>query len=499
MTPEETYEQLKQRLSEIWDLGKAAYLLSWDQQTMMPPRGAPVRAAQLGTLSKLAHERFVDDEVGRLLEALTDFERGRPYDSDEASLIRYARREWAKERRVPTDLREEMTRAGSEAYPVWVEARRASDFGRFLPALERNVELRRTYAACFEADEPYDALLDDFEPGMKTAEVREVFARLKEGLVPLIAEASAYEVDASCLQGHFPRERQRQLDSIVERFGLAEGSWRIDPTEHPFAASMGTHDVRLTSRYPEDELTGIFATMHEYGHGLYEHQVDSALERTPLARGTSLALHESQSRMWENLVGRGRPFWRYFYPEPQRVFPERFADVDRETFHRAINRVRPSLIRIEADEATYNLHIILRFELEQEMLAGTVDLAQLPSAWNERMRDYLGVEVTDDAHGVLQDVHWARGSLGYFPTYALGNVISVQIWEQVGEALPDLDEQLERGEFGPLREWLREHVHRHGRKFTPTETLERVVGGPIDPEPYLAYLERKLRGLAPAA
>ncbi len=492
------YEGLKARLGEVWDVTKAAYLLSWDQQTMMPPRAGPVRAAQLGTLSKLAHELFVDDEVGRLLDRLDGFEAELPYESDEASLIRLARREWEKERRVPTELREAMARTAAEAYPIWVEARQRSDFSLFRPCLERNVELRRRYAACFDVEEPYDALLDDFEPGMKTAEVRAVFAELKQGLVPLIAEAAAIEIDDSCLRGHFPRERQRELDAIVERFGLTEGSWRIDPTEHPFAASMATTDVRLTSRYPEHELMGLFATMHEYGHGLYEHQVDPALERTPLARGTSLAIHESQSRMWENLVGRSRPFWRFFYPELQRVFPEQFSGVELETFYRAINRVRPSLIRIEADEATYSLHIILRFELEQEILAGTVDLATLPEEWNARMRDYLGVEVPDDARGILQDVHWARGSLGYFPTYALGNVISVQLWERIRAALPDLDAELERGEFASLREWLRENVHRHGRKFTPSETLQRVVGGGIDPGPYLRYLGDKLRELAAA-
>ncbi len=463
---------------------------------MMPPQGGPVRARQLATVSKLAHGLLVSDELGSLIEELRPYEESLDYDSDEASLIRVARRDREKELRVPAELREAQTRAGAEAFPVWVEARRTSDFELFRPHLERNVELRRRYAECFEVDEPYDALLDDFEPGMKTAEVREVFARLKEGLVPLIAELSDREIDDSILRGSFALDRQQELEqTILGRFGFRDGSWRIDPVEHPFASSMATSDIRMTTRYPLDEFGGIFASMHEGGHALYEHNVDPALERTPLCRGTSLALHESQSRMFENLVGRSIQFWRWGYPHVQRLFPEQFAGVELDDFHRAINKVQPSLIRIEADEATYSLHIILRFELEQELLAGSFDLRELPRIWNERIGDYLGVDVPDDAHGVLQDVHWSRGTLGYFPTYALGNVISVQIWEKVLEDVPDLDGRLEAGDLGPLCDWLRERLWRHGRKFTPQEMLERVVGGGIDPEPYLRYLSAKLGGL----
>jgi carboxypeptidase Taq len=444
------------------------------------------------------HDQLTSEELASLLEELRGYEESLDYDSDEASLIRVTRRDHEKELRVPAELREEQTRAGAEAFPVWVEARRTSDFELFRPYLERNVELRRRYAACFEVDEPYDALLDDFEPGMKTAEVRPVFERLKEGLVPLIAEASAQEIDDSFLRrGRFPVEAQKELEqAVLGRFGFREGSWRIDPVEHPFATSFGTSDVRMTTRYPEHELSGVFAAMHEGGHALYEHNVDPALERTPLCRGVSLALHESQSRMFENLVGRSIAFWRWGYPHAQRLFPEQFGAVALEDFHRAINKVQPSLIRIEADEATYSLHIILRFELEQDLIAGTVDVADLPTVWNERMDEYLGVEVPDDAHGVLQDVHWSRGTIGYFPTYALGNVISVQLWQKVLEEVPDLDEQLERGELARLTDWLRERLWRHGRKFSPQETLERIVGGGLDPEPYLSYLNGKLGAVA---
>ena len=491
------YAQLGDRLGQLWDVVKLTGLAGWDQQTMMPPAAAPVRARQFATGSKLVHDLLVAEELGELLDELRPYEESLDYDSDEASLIRRTRQDREKELQVPAELREEQARSAAEAYPVWVEARQKSDFELFRPHLERNVELRRRYAECFEVDEPYDALLDDFEPGMKTAEVRTVFERLKEGLVPLIAEASAQEIDDSFLQGHFPLAAQRELEQVVlDRFGFREGSWRIDPTEHPFATSFGTSDIRMTSRYPEHELSGVFAAMHEGGHALYEHNVDPALERTPLCRGVSLALHESQSRMFENLVGRGIAFWGWLYPEAQRLFPEQFGGVGLENFHRAINKVQPSLIRIEADEATYSLHIILRFELEQDLLAGTVEIADLPAVWNARMNEYLGVEVQDDAHGVLQDVHWSRGTLGYFPTYALGNVISVQIWQKVLDEVPDLDGHLERGDLAPLTDWLREHLWRHGRKFTPQETLDRLVGGGLDPEPYLSYLNGKLGALA---
>jgi carboxypeptidase Taq len=331
---------------------------------------------------------------------------------------------------------------------------------------------------------------------MTTAEVRVVFDRLKEALLPLIDDAPRHEP----LQGPFPVERQQEVErAILGRFGFDESSWRLDPTVHPFATSTGTQDIRLTTRYSEHELKALFSTMHEFGHGLYEHQVDAALERTPLARGASLGIHESQSRLWENLVGRSRPFWAHFYPVLQRAFPERLGATDLDGFLASINRVEPSLIRVDADEATYNFHIILRFELEQELIDGRLNPRELPEAWNAKMDEYLGVRVPDDRRGVLQDVHWSRGSLGYFPTYSLGNVVSVQLWERLRADVPALDEEIAAGEFGSLRSWLRDHVHRHGRKFTPRETLERAIGARIDPEPYIAYLEGKLAAPRPAA
>ena len=490
-----TFDKLKTRLAEIEDLHKITSLLFWDQQTMMPPSGAGLRAEQLATVGRMAHELFIAPETGRLLEELRSYEDGLDPESDEASLIRVSRADYEKEARVPPDLHAELTRAASHGQQVWLEAKAKSDFAGFLPALERNVELKLRYVDCFDGyAEPYDALLDDYERGMTSGEVRTIFDGLKRELLPLIA-AAAERDDPSLgevVQGDFPVDRQKAFCwNVVERFGVRSSSWRLDPTEHPFASGAGAEDVRITTNYQPRGLESVFATMHEYGHGLYEHGIDAALERTPLGTGVSLGLHESQSRLWENLVGRGDPFWHYLYPTLRETFPEELGSVERERFVRAVNRVHASLIRIHADEVTYNMHIILRFELEQEIVNGTVALRDLPEEWNRRMHDYLGIEVPDDAHGVLQDVHWSGGGIGYFPTYSLGNVISVQIWERLHEDIPDLEEQIERGDFEALREWLRERLHRHGRKFTPKETLVKAVGGAIDAGPYVRYLKQK--------
>jgi carboxypeptidase Taq len=489
--------ELKRQLAEIHDLSKVLSLLSWDQAVMMPAGGAAVRAEQMATIGRIAHEKFISSEIGRLLDELAAFEQTLPYDSDEASLIRVTRVDYEKARRVPSELRAEMTRVASLARDAWAAARAAADFKAFLPHLRQTIDLKRRYIDCFEpVDEPYGILLDEFERGMPVAEVRTIFATVREAIVPLIAEVArnADKVDDSCLHGDFPIDRQRmQCLSILRRFGYSDQGWRFDPTAHPFASNMGLGDIRLTTRYYADHLApSLFGSMHEWGHGLYEQAIGAALERTPLCRGTSLGIHESQSRLWENLVGRSRAAWRCFFPELQQTFPEALRQVDLETFYRAINKVQPGLIRVEADELTYSLHVILRFELEQEMLAGSTRLEELPEAWNARMKQYLGVDVPDDGNGVLQDVHWSLGYVGYFPTYVIGSIVSVQIWERITQAIPDLEEQIAQGEFGALRDWLREHLHRHGRKFTPRETLKRVVGTEkVDPAPFVAYVRRK--------
>jgi carboxypeptidase Taq len=490
------FDELRTTLAEITDLAQAGAILHWDQQTMMPPRGAAVRAEQLATLGRIAHDRFTDPQVGRLLDQLTGFEEQHEFDSFEASLIRVTRRDWEKACKVPSDLRAEISRASTLGFPVWVEARQRNDFATFLPVLRKNLDLSKRYVECFEGtyDEPYDALLDDYEPGMRTALVRETFDYLKEHQGPLMREVAGADGVPRPPERTFSLELQKQFElEVAKRFGFNDQSWRLDPTIHPFASGGGIQDIRITTRYFENNLDGLFATMHEFGHGLYENQIDPGLERTPLGHGASLGMHESQSRMWENLVGRSLPFWRYFFPRLAELYPDQLKGYDAERWYREVNAVEPSLIRVDADEATYNFHIILRFELEQELLAGSFPLEQLPEEWNRRMWEYLGVEVPDDTHGVLQDTHWASGAIGYFSTYALGNLIGAQIWEKLQDDLPGLHDEFEQGEFGSLRDWLRERVHQHGRKFTPTELLERVVGSPrIEPEPYVRYLRNKL-------
>lgn len=484
--------ELRERLAEIADLSHAGGLLGWDQQTMMPERAAPQRAEQLATLGKVVHERFADDAIGRLLDAARPAEG-----SVDEDLVRVTRRDWEKARRVPATLAAEMARAGALGHAAWVDARERSDFAAFLPALRRNVELRLRYVECFEGfDDPYDVLLDDYEEGMTSAEVDALFTELRAALVPLIAAVSerADAVDDGFLHGDFPVARQRELvGGVLAQLGWDAGGWRLDEAAHPFATSFGPGDVRLTTRYdPTYAGSALYGAIHELGHGLYEAQVDPALARTPLGEGVSLGVHESQSRLWENVVGRGRPFVGWLHGQLEEAFPGQLAGVDADGLYRAVNRVRPSLIRVEADEATYGLHIILRFELERAMIAGTVALEELPEAWNDRMKRYLGVEVPDDAHGVLQDVHWSGGDIGYFATYALGNLIAAQLWERARADLPDLDGALAAGDGAPLRDWLREHVHRWGRRLPPRSLVQQATGSPIRVEPFVAYLRGKL-------
>lgn len=490
-------EQLREHMAALADLKNVAQLLDWDQQTMMPPGGAPARAETVATVQKISHEMFVSDETGRLIEAAAARLDGAPADSDEASLVRVTTRQWDKARRVPAQLAADIARASSIGQQAWVAAREASDFAEFVPYLERNFDLIRRYIDCFDDfDCAYDVLLDDYEPGGRTSEVARLFDELKGELRPMITEVGRHHdrVDDSLLYGDFPVDRQRQLVRwLLEQMGFDRAAWRIDDAVHPFATGFSNHDVRITTRWDESFLpTSVYGAMHECGHGLYEEGIAQSLQRTPLGHAESLALHESQSRMWENMVGRGRPFCGVLAPRIGDVFGGGLSALDGDTLYRAVNRVAPSLIRVEADEVTYGLHIIVRFELEQELVEGRLAIRDLPEAWNARYKEYLGVEVPDDAHGVLQDVHWAAGLIGYFPTYALGNLIAGQMFERAHVDLPDLDAQLGAGDMHGLREWLREHVHRHGAKFSSSELLDRLVGGPIAVGPFVDYLKAKL-------
>ena len=488
-------EQLRERLAELSDLGAVSALLGWDRETMMPPRGAEARGEVAATIQRLAHAGISDPAIGTLIEQVAAAAAAEP-EGDDAAIARVARHDHDHATRIPPELVVAIARETAEAIPAWAQARETSDFARFRPHLERQVELRREVAACFpEVAHPYDALLDTYEPGATTAGVREVFGRLKEGLVPLV-EAIAERPQSAPLAGPFPEAAQRVLAlEIAKSFGYEDDAWRLDDAVHPFAQSLNRSDVRVTARWDEADLSGIFAVMHEVGHGLYEAGVDPALDRTTLGTGVSLGIHESQSRTWENQVGRSLAFWTHWYPRAQELFGPVLGDTSLAAFDKAINVVRPTFIRVEADEATYALHVILRFELEVALIEGTLAVADIPAAWNERMRDLLGIDVPDDANGCLQDIHWSYGELGYFPTYALGNIVSAQLWAAARRDTPGLEDSIAAGECAPLLGWLREHVHRHGRRLEPAELLRRATGQELDPQPLLDYLRTKYGAL----
>jgi carboxypeptidase Taq len=460
----------------------------------MPPDGAEIRANQMATLGRITHDLEISPELGRLLDALKPQAETLDPDSDDARLIRVAARDFEQAVRVPSDYVAEFNQATALAFQAWAEARQKSDFAIFRPHLEKIVELTRRYIAFFPpADHPYDVLLDKFEPGMKTADVKAVFDAIRPRQVALIKAISQKpQVEDSFLHQPFDGEKQWGFGvEVITRYGYNWSRGRQDKSAHPFTIGFGSRDVRITTRVDPNSLGDmLFSTLHECGHALYDQGIAPDLERTSLWKVTSLGLHESQSRLWENLVGRSLPFWEHYYPQLRERFPQ-LGKVTLDQFYRGINKVQPSLIRVDADEATYNLHVMLRMEIEIALMEGKVEVRDLPAYWNARMQEYLGVTPPDDARGVLQDVHWSDGSFGYFPTYVLGNLISVQLWEKLRGDIPGLEEQIREGKFDALLGWLREKIHRHGNKFEAQELVQRVTGSKIDPEPYLRYLSQK--------
>ena len=490
------FDAFRERVGVVFDLEAASAVLEWDQQTYMPSGGAAGRAMQYSTLRRLAHEHFVGPEFEQALHAAADEVVKLDTDSDEVRIVQHVRREFDKATRVPSEWVGEFNRVKALAMQSWEAAKAQSDFSRFEPDLTRVVQMRRQYAGFFAPyDHVYDPLIDIYEPGMKTTEVQAVFDQLRPAQVALVQEITerGRPVDDRVL--HLPYDEGKQWafgEEVARRFGYDFSRGRQDKSAHPFTTSFGQNDVRITTRIIPDYLpTAMCGTMHEAGHAMYEQGLSPALDRTPTANGTSLGMHESQSRMWENLVGRSRPFWQAFYPDLQQLFPQQLAKVDPESFYRALNKVEPSLIRTEADEATYNLHIMLRFELEVALMQGSLSVHDLPAAWNQKYQEYLGITPPDDAHGVLQDIHWSDGYFGYFPTYTLGNLIACQLWEKIRQDLPDLDRSIAAKDFQPLLGWLRSHIHQHGAKFEPMELLERVTGRRLTAEPYLTYLRTK--------
>ena len=495
MDPETKLKELTAVINEVADLTYAGALLGWDQQTYMPPGGAGNRGYQLATLAKLGHIKFTDPEVGQMLEDLRPWAAELDPDSDDARMVKVTTRKYEKQTKVPTEWLAEFTKVTSDAQLVWQQSRKENDFAKFQPYLEKIVELRRQYADFFAPyDHVYDPLLDDFEPGLKTADVQEIFNALRPQQVELIkAISESPQVDDSFLHQPFDEFRQEEFGmEVISKYGYDWNRGRQDRSPHPFTTNFGIGDVRITTRFIPDYLgSALFSTMHEAGHAIYEQGSAPELDRTLLVGGTSLAVHESQSRLYENILGRSYDFWTYFYGRLQELFPSQLSGVDLDSFYKGINKVEPSLIRVEADEATYNLHIMLRLELEIALMEGSLEVKDLPEAWNSRVEEYLGLTPPNDSDGVLQDVHWSAGYIGYFSTYALGNLVSAQLWEKVNEDIPGLENQIRRGEFDALTGWMREKIHRHGSKFEPQELVERVTGSKIDPAPYMRYLTAK--------
>jgi carboxypeptidase Taq len=491
----EKLKQLKTLLAEVADLEHAQALLGWDQQTYMPQGANESRGNQLATLGKISHQKFTADEIGKLLDDLEKEFEGADPDSNDLRLLKVTRHNYDQATRVPSDFVAEFAVVTSKAFEAWVEAKGKSDFSIFQPHLEKVVELNQRYVTFFPpADHPYDVLLDQFERGMKTAEVQEIFNALRPQQVELLqAIAEKPQINDDFLHVEYDEQKMWDFSEVIAtKFGYDWERGRQDKSAHPFTTNFSINDVRITTRFEEENPTVmLFSTMHEAGHGLYELGSDQSFERTPLAGGASLAVHESQSRMWENLVGRSMPFWEYFYPEFQKQFSEQVGNIDLETFYKGINKVESSLIRVNADEATYNMHIMLRLELEIGMVEGEIKVKDLPEIWNAKMDEYLGIVPPNDAKGVLQDVHWSGGMMGYFSTYALGNLISAQLWEKITADIPDLSEQFRAGEFGALLKWLREKIHVHGTKYEPQELVQRVTGSKIDAAAYVRYLKQK--------
>jgi carboxypeptidase Taq len=488
-------KELKEIQATISDLNSAAAALGWDRETYMPPAGAESRGNSLATIGRLIHEMGTDKKVGALLEELEPWAKDQDPDSDDARLVKVTRRAYDKAVKVPTEMVEEQAKMTTAANMAWREAREKSDYSIFEPHMEKIVDFNQRYADLFKPyDHPYDVLLDDYEPNMKTAEVKKIFADIRPKQVEIIEKITAQsQVDDSVLHRFYPEVEQVAMGAeVAAAIGYDFTRGRQDKVHHPFATNLGYGDQRITYRVDENFLNPyIFAAMHEAGHAIYEQGIPKSLARTALYGGTSLSIHESQSRLYENLVGRSLPFWEWYYPKFQARFPEQTRGVSLESFYKAINKVEPSFIRVEADEATYNLHVMLRLEIEIELLEGKIKVKDLPEVWNCRFEEYLGITPKNDADGCLQDVHWSFGLFGYFSTYALGNLVSLQLWEKIKGDIPALEEQMRKGEFGELHQWLLEKVFTSGSKFEPQELVERITGSKINGDAYINYLNEK--------
>jgi carboxypeptidase Taq len=494
--PEAAYADLIRRVKEAALVSSCGAVLGWDERTYMPRQGSAFRGEQMALLARLAHETLTAPQIGEDLAAIEGSPLVADVESDSAANVREIRRIYDRAVKLPKELVEELARTTTQAQGVWQEARQANDFPKFRPWLEKIVALKRHEAqAVGYQDHPYDALLDEYEPGATTKAIRQVFAALAAELVPLIEaiQGSACRPPREVLEREYPVELQKVFSqSAAAAIGFDFERGRLDVTTHPFCSGIGPGDCRLTTRYnPHFFNEAFFGTLHEAGHGIYEQGLEPDHFGTPRGSAASLGIHESQSRLWENQVGRGRPFWEHFFPRARQVFVHSLAGVELNDWLFAINEVKPSFIRVEADEATYNLHIILRFELEQALLTGDLKPADLPGAWAEKFHKLLGLTPPDDRLGCLQDIHWSMGGMGYFPTYTLGNLYAAQFMEPARTDLPGLDDDFRRGHFGRLKSWLNEKIHRPGQKYRANDLCRRVTGAPLRHEPLIAYLRQK--------
>ncbi len=496
------YNDLLELQREAGVLGSIAALVSWDQETYMPPAGARARAEQTSALAGIIHQRKTSKQLGELIARCETDKDLCEDDSPQAANIREMRRDYDLATKLPTELVSELARAQSEAQEIWKKARADNDFPAFVPALTRVLDLTKEKAECYgvpDGGELYDALLQEYEPHTTAADIEDVFTPLRQRLSAFIAEITENGTPprVDFLRRAIPVARQHAFgQAVTAQLGFDYSSGRLDTTTHPFCSGLGPGDTRMTTRYAIDNFPdAISSTMHECGHGLYEQGLPKSGELfgTPLADAVSLGIHESQSRMWENMVGRGRAFWRWALPVANKHFDDALGDIDLDTFVKSVNTATPSFIRVESDESTYNLHVMLRFELERALIRADLPIKDLPGAWNAGFKDMLGLNVPNDAQGCLQDVHWSFGLIGYFPTYTLGNLYAAQFWETINAQIPDLDEQMAGGEFSALLDWLRVNIHRHGRRYPAAELCQRATGKPLSADPLMRHLESRVK------
>jgi carboxypeptidase Taq len=494
-TPQQAYDELVKICRELSTLNSCEALLGWDERTYMPRGGADARSNQVALLSGMIHERFTSPHIDDLISTAEGSDLVADSGSPEAAVIREVRREYDKAVKLPKDLVEDLARVTTLAQGVWAEAREKSDFAVFLPKLKEVIDLKHRQAEAYGYDtEPYDALIDDYEPYATVKTISEVFAKLREELVPLVEAIvdSGKRPDMSIIENDYPTDLQRKFGQEASAaIGFDYSNGRLDVTTHPFCSGIAPGDCRITTRYNPKHLgQAFFGTLHESGHGIYEQGLPAEQYGTPLAESVSLGIHESQSRMWENLVGRGKPFWEHFYPKAQATFPA-LKGVAFDDFYFAVNNVEPSFIRVEADEVTYNLHILLRFEVERDLFRGKIKAEELPKVWNEKFVEYFGLTPENDAIGCMQDIHWSAGLFGYFATYALGNLYASQFFAKAKEELPNLEKEFAKGEFSNLKDWLRKNIHSHGKRYRAGELVQRITGKPLDHRPMMAYLKSK--------